>query len=356
MTHRASLWDTIRLLHLPPPADFSDQSDMGQSRRISNNDYCSQRWHYRHIDCLPERIACGACTEWLRRMLIDCHTHVSPSRGDDLLRELNRVAVTHAIVMIIPSAMTITEEGDYALEINDMTLERMREDNRRLGTWARDVAPNPLPRVMNSSFHDRRQSVDEQTENNRRDLPRRAALLPFAWLDYRIKQAASFFEQLVARYHFKGLKIHQAFNGPADDRYFDLVDKAVALDIPIMIHTGFRESAPAKNIGILASQFPRGKFICAHLLEESGLNAKSDYFRLANDHGNVYLECSYVRHPRRLREFVRAVGADRILFGSDFPFGAGDIAWDLTKVRWAGIDDDAKEKILWKNAAALFEL
>ncbi len=256
-------------------------------------------------------------------MIMDCHTHAAPLRGNELLEELERVGVTHAIVMVIPSAMTLTEDGDYTLHRNETALERLADDNRQLGIWCRHVGPT---------------------------------LLPFAWLDHRMKCVTSLFEDLVARYHFRGLKIHQVFNGPADHRYFELVGKAVELDVPIMIHTGFRAPAHAQNIGLLAARFPEGKFLCAHLLEEWNLNTRADYRRLADNHDNVSFECSYVRHPRRLGEFVRDIGAHRILFGSDFPFGARDIAWDLTKVRWAGIGDAAKEKILWRNAAALFGL
>ncbi|MCP3939894.1 MAG: amidohydrolase family protein [Desulfobacteraceae bacterium] len=258
-----------------------------------------------------------------KTMIVDCHTHFLPLPGNDLLKELKRAKITHAVVMIIPSKITITKKGDYALDINDTTLKSLEDDNCRLGKWSKNVEAN---------------------------------LLPFAWLDYRMKDVVSFFENLVVHYNFKGLKIHQVFNGPADERYYELVNKATELDVPVIIHTGFREPAYAQNIGILASQFPQGKFICAHLLEEFGLNNKSDFLRLANNHDNVYFECSYVRHPRRLRELTEGIGSHRILFGSDFPFGAKDIKWDLTKVLWAEIDHAAKEKILWKNAAALFKL
>lgn len=217
----------------------------------------------------------------------------------------------------------MTEHGEYILDINDTTLECLADDNRRLGEWCQHVEPT---------------------------------MFPFAWIDYRMKEAASFFEHLVTQYHFKGLKIHQVFNGAADEHYFELVNKAVELDVPVMIHTGFREPASVRHIGVLAAEFPQGTFICAHLLEETGLNGQSDYLQLACDHDNVYFECSYVRHPRRLREFAKHIGAHRILFGSDFPLGAHDIQWDLTKVLWAGLDQEAQDKILWKNAAALFKL
>jgi len=192
-------------------------------------------------------------------MLMDCYTHVFPSQGEHLLQELARAGVSHALVMIIPSNMTMTGAGEYVLDINDTTLARIADDNCRLGNWAKGVGPH---------------------------------LFPFAWLDYRMQGAASFFEELVTRYHFKGLKIHQVFNGPSDERYFELVDKAVALQVPVMIHTGFRAPARVENIGTLAARFPQGRFICAHLLEEFGLNAKSDYLRLADHYDNVWFECS----------------------------------------------------------------
>jgi aminocarboxymuconate-semialdehyde decarboxylase len=59
--------------------------------------------------------------------------------------------------------------------------------------------------------------------------------------------------------------------------------------------------------------------------------------------------------PTLLRELVAWVGADHVLLGSDYPFDMGpdDPVGD---VRAAGLDDDARSKVLGGSAAALFGL
>ena len=51
-----------------------------------------------------------------------------------------------------------------------------------------------------------------------------------------------------------------------------------------------------------------------------------------------------------------AVGPERIVYGSDFGGGIPDIAPEIAKVRRARIPNDAKEKILGKNAIQILNL
>ncbi|MFX1422762.1 MAG: amidohydrolase family protein, partial [Promethearchaeota archaeon] len=69
-----------------------------------------------------------------------------------------------------------------------------------------------------------------------------------------------------------------------------------------------------------------------------------------------YLECSYIPHPRRLADAVEMLGPERILFGSDYPWGAQNIAWEKTKVTSAPISLSEKKQILSENARKLLDL
>ena len=99
-----------------------------------------------------------------------------------------------------------------------------------------------------------------------------------------------------------------------------------------MIHTGWHPEGSVADVGVLAKRNADVNFVIAHMKEEWGVNVRKSHIEVASKLDNVWLECSYAEHPRRVAEAVSAIGADRILFGSDCPFGNGDMAWDMTKV------------------------
>ena len=57
---------------------------------------------------------------------------------------------------------------------------------------------------------------------------------------------------------------------------------------------------------------------------------------------------------RRAKELIRIYGADRILFGSDFPMWEPQA--ELEFLRSRELDDAEMEKILWRNAERFVEM
>jgi predicted TIM-barrel fold metal-dependent hydrolase len=56
-----------------------------------------------------------------------------------------------------------------------------------------------------------------------------------------------------------------------------------------------------------------------------------------------------------LAHTASVLGAERIIFASDYPHGDCDFPHTVTKLRTQkDLSDDLKERILWKNAAALY--
>ncbi len=151
---------------------------------------------------------------------------------------------------------------------------------------------------------------------------------------------------------FVGIKIHplaHAVNpaGAAARRVFAL---AAELDVPLMIHTGAGVpfALPA-NIIAPALAFPQVRVVMAH----SGAQIfAGEALTVAKLCPNVSLETTWTG-PFLVRQFVEAIGADRVLFGSDH---ADNQATELTKHRTCGIDDDALAWCLGKTAAALYRI
>ena len=76
---------------------------------------------------------------------------------------------------------------------------------------------------------------------------------------------------------------------------------------------------------------------------------------LAQAHPNYVIDLGGSAHQRgALADLVARVGAERILFGTDFPIF--DFAYQMGRVLGAALDETQKRHILHDNAARLFRL
>lgn len=151
---------------------------------------------------------------------------------------------------------------------------------------------------------------------------------------------------------FVGIKVHplaHAVNpaGTVARRVFAL---AAELDVPLMIHTGAGVPfALPSTIVPHAETFPQVRVVMAH----SGAQMfAGEALLVAKRCPNVALETTWTG-PFLVREFVHALGADRVLFGSDH---ADNQATELTKHRTCGLTDEELGWCLGKTAAALYRV
>ena len=174
-------------------------------------------------------------------------------------------------------------------------------------------------------------------------------LFGFAWLDPRIENCCDQLDSLVKEFGFKGLKLHPVLGGYylTNKTVLRLIEKAINLEIPIMVHTGWGLLGSATYVGQLAEKFPKGQFIIAHMIDPECMNVTK-----RND--NIFLETSYAQHPRRITQAVNTIGSDRLLYGSDYPLGGG-IEFEISKIKLAKITNEDKRKILSDNMSRLME-
>lgn len=154
----------------------------------------------------------------------------------------------------------------------------------------------------------------------------------------------------------RGVKLH-----PDTQQFFMDEPKAMALyerlagRLPVLIHCGdyrYDYSHPRRLAAVL-DRFPDLTVIAAHFGGWSLFDLALEYL----EHRSCYLDLSSsipFLGLRRTKELIRAYGADRILFGSDFPM------WDpgqtLSQVKKLGLTDEELEKILWTNGRDLLSL
>lgn len=154
----------------------------------------------------------------------------------------------------------------------------------------------------------------------------------------------------------KGIKLHpdtQQF--PIDDeRLFPIYDQ-LQHRLPVLIHCGDRryDYSHPKRLRRIMDQFPHLQVIAAHL---GGWSVFEEAFDLLKD-SRCYLDissCMSFLSPEQMKKYIEGYGADRILFGSDFPL------WDPVKEVEAFLRLDLKkeeqEKIAFRNACAILGL
>lgn len=151
---------------------------------------------------------------------------------------------------------------------------------------------------------------------------------------------------------FLGIKMHPLAHAvnPLGRHGRYAFDLARELGVPVIVHTGAGIPWAAPSLlGPIAEACPELKLVVAHagagvLSAEAGL--------LAERHANTFLEPSWVG-GFQVRSWVRRLGANRVMFGSDH----GDNAeTELAKFRSAGLSQDELAWTLGGTAASVFGL
>ena len=164
----------------------------------------------------------------------------------------------------------------------------------------------------------------------------------------------------------KGLKIHPVAQGfaPDDKRMWPVYQWMIEHDLPITAHSGAnvdgssKYGEPKRWIPVL-EEFKGLKLILAHL----GSGFWDQTIEIADKFPDVMFDTaiaiSYINSSTTLDDgdaidLIRTIGADRILFGSDYPWV--NPRGDIERIRRLDIPREDKYLILGQNAARLFNL
>ena len=162
-------------------------------------------------------------------------------------------------------------------------------------------------------------------------------------------------EEGVKTQGFRGVKLHprnEAFAINSEELAFPIAELASKLGVPILIHTGEPDTygfAQPTLVGDLADSFPDLTLVVGHM----GKRLYEDAICVARWFENIVLETSFRSH-REIARAVRRVGADRVVYGSDMPFGVPEI--EMMKVRLSGITEREMEMVLGGSMARILGL
>lgn len=153
-----------------------------------------------------------------------------------------------------------------------------------------------------------------------------------------------------------GVKIHpdiQRFNAD-DPKIMPIYEMCEEYGLPIVVHTGdhrFDFSNPERVVNVL-KRFPNLKFIGAHF---GGWSVWERALQLLPDFPNITVDTSssfYWLAPEKAVEIIRAYGAERVMFGTDYPMWNQQPEIDYLKK--LDLTDKEFEDILRGTCARMF--
>ncbi len=156
---------------------------------------------------------------------------------------------------------------------------------------------------------------------------------------------------------------------PEDERMLPVYERAMKLGVNIMTHCGpnvenfFKEpqeikerqfAEPKSWIPVL-QRFPKLKLVLAHFAGST--HYYKDALEIMETFPHVYTDCSMVLNkltPKDATSFIKKIGVDRVMFGTDYP--GHDVPHEIELVKALGLSEEEKEMVLSKNAVRLFGL
>jgi predicted TIM-barrel fold metal-dependent hydrolase len=243
--------------------------------------------------------------------IIDSHGHlgyyklfnIPDNSAKGMLKSMDKVGIEKVCVSAL-----IGLEGDYKLG-NDMVGEAIRISNGR---------------IMGH-----------------------ACINPFEKADI-IPELERCFNEL----NMSAIKLHPGLNDcPADSKnYYPVYEFAHEKKLVVMNHAW----GNAKNLSFLAKKYYNIKLIQAHFGSAWDGNEEREILKSAKDLENVWIDTAgsgcYVHAFEKTVDYL---GAEKIVFGTDFPFL--DPCHQIGNVVFSDISDEDKNKILSLNFLKLIE-
>ncbi len=177
-------------------------------------------------------------------------------------------------------------------------------------------------------------------------------IIQFYWARLSLPNILDNIERDYAEYKFKGIKLHQCWESfkVGSNNFNKVVEWATSKNLPVFIHL-FSKSQATK-LAKYINDHPNSIFIIGHLF---GLES---YINNIFHPENTYFEISSpsLISIKRLKKAIQHFGANRILMGSDTPYGENNLQINIKRIRSLNISNTEKDLILGNNMKELLKL
>ncbi|MDY6776823.1 MAG: amidohydrolase family protein [Candidatus Nanohaloarchaea archaeon] len=150
-----------------------------------------------------------------------------------------------------------------------------------------------------------------------------------------------------------GFKFHPRSQDFGMQEVYEHLQAAGEVDRPALVHTGGWSKRGHPDEVVESAEVHTGTdFVLAHNLKGYYFHAPDEFREKLQGLDNAYLDISLMTTPGGLATLAEDLGADRILFASDYPYGHPLPMKE--NVRLAPIGEEERERIAWRNAERLF--
>ncbi|MBW2173485.1 MAG: amidohydrolase family protein [Deltaproteobacteria bacterium] len=174
-------------------------------------------------------------------------------------------------------------------------------------------------------------------------------IIQFYWVRMGRPTAFTDLQDDYQKYQFKGIKLHQCWERFRfhSSLFSQIGQFALNHKLPLFAHVW--SNSDLVEILAYKKEHPELVLIVAHLF------GVESYIQSELTLPNVYFEISSpsLISNYRLKMAIQQLGANKIIMGTDIPYGKNNLARTLERIRALQISDEEKELILGQNMAQI---
>lgn len=178
--------------------------------------------------------------------------------------------------------------------------------------------------------------------------------IPFLRIDENVDKINLLSTQIM------GIKEHFLLTGKDIDSFLPHYETMQSKQLFLISHPS--TSSRIERMRKIASNFPHLNIILAHcgrVFNQPRDIIATEVAQELKPYNNIYFDTSTVRDSDSLTKLITKVGSNRVLFGSDMPFGdseiSDDYASEIRTIMKCSIASDEKQNILFKNFRELID-
>ncbi|MBI4962614.1 MAG: amidohydrolase [Desulfomonile tiedjei] len=303
-------------------------------------------------------------------MIIDVHTHL----GDILVPNGGQLIFRKGVrKQRVLDLITVAEWGLYNTNpISEWFLSTLCENQVTKAARARNLT---------ATLENFRQSMDRNRVAKSACMPiapyvtfddlkmaseADEGVIPFTSVDFSQEQDVGAVLPNNVAAGARGLKLHPIIQKEplSSQRTLDVVEAFAVHKLPVLFHSGVQsyylgeekeekqkpEYGASADAVKMCAAFPQVAFIVGH----AGVFQYRETIDLFSHRKNVFVDISF-QSPKKIKALVKAFGPERVLYGSDWPWG--DRKTSIAAVAKAcGGDKSVEQLIYHENAARLLRL
>jgi predicted TIM-barrel fold metal-dependent hydrolase len=177
-------------------------------------------------------------------------------------------------------------------------------------------------------------------------------IIQFYWVQLHRPGFLEETETLFQSWHFHGLKLHQCWEAftVKSSQFDQLITWAEEYDLPIFLHMGSRQEV--RYLIKYIRRHPSTTFIIGHLFQ------LEEYIQAELRMDNLYFDISTppLISIVRLQKALDHFGAQRLILGSDTPYGTESLRQNIQRVKGLPLSEEEKALILGGNLQHILHL